>query len=98
MTTRRRSQYSIKSYGAVLRSRVDPSMWKRKGKVPSGTESAQESAISQSQVPEIPIISGEELDLSMSNSNRYKSHSEGSNRHIHEQVQTILHHVQGQGL
>ncbi|MBW0462714.1 hypothetical protein O181_002429 [Austropuccinia psidii MF-1] len=34
----------------------------------------------------------------MSNSNRYKSHSEGSNRHIQEPVQTVLHCVQGQKL
>ncbi|MBW0560992.1 hypothetical protein O181_100707 [Austropuccinia psidii MF-1] len=34
----------------------------------------------------------------MRNSNRYKSHSEGSNRHIHEQVKAVLHHVQGQEL
>ncbi|MBW0514512.1 hypothetical protein O181_054227 [Austropuccinia psidii MF-1] len=34
----------------------------------------------------------------MSNSNRYKSHSEGSDRHIHEPVQAVLHGVQGQGL
>ncbi|MBW0480399.1 hypothetical protein O181_020114 [Austropuccinia psidii MF-1] len=34
----------------------------------------------------------------MSNSNRYKSHSEGSNRCINEPVKTVLHSVQGQGL
>ncbi|MBW0495187.1 hypothetical protein O181_034902 [Austropuccinia psidii MF-1] len=34
----------------------------------------------------------------MNNSNRYKSHSEGSNRHIHEPGQTVIHNVQGQGL
>ncbi|MBW0548548.1 hypothetical protein O181_088263 [Austropuccinia psidii MF-1] len=34
----------------------------------------------------------------MSNSNRYKSHSEGSERHLNEPVQTVLHSVQGQGL
>ncbi|MBW0592589.1 hypothetical protein O181_132304 [Austropuccinia psidii MF-1] len=34
----------------------------------------------------------------MSNSNRYKSHSEGSDRHLHEPVQTVLHGVQGQRL
>ncbi|MBW0538562.1 hypothetical protein O181_078277 [Austropuccinia psidii MF-1] len=34
----------------------------------------------------------------MSDSNRYKSHSEGSNRHLHEPVQAALHSVQGQGL
>ncbi|MBW0521809.1 hypothetical protein O181_061524 [Austropuccinia psidii MF-1] len=66
------------------RSRIDRSKWKRKGKIPSGTECTQESSISQMQVPEMPIISEPELELSMSNSNRYKSHSEGSNRHIHE--------------
>ncbi|MBW0576897.1 hypothetical protein O181_116612 [Austropuccinia psidii MF-1] len=44
------------------------------------------------------MISEPELELSMSNSNRYKSHSEGSDRHLHEAVQTVLHSVQGQGL
>ncbi|MBW0505962.1 hypothetical protein O181_045677 [Austropuccinia psidii MF-1] len=34
----------------------------------------------------------------MSNSNRYKSHSEGSDRHIHEPVQDIIHGVQGEQL
>ncbi|MBW0594216.1 hypothetical protein O181_133931 [Austropuccinia psidii MF-1] len=34
----------------------------------------------------------------MSNSNRYKSHSGASDRHIHEPVQTVLHGVQGQRL
>ncbi|MBW0589941.1 hypothetical protein O181_129656 [Austropuccinia psidii MF-1] len=34
----------------------------------------------------------------MSYSNRYKSHSEGSNRHLHEPVQTVLYSVQRQGL
>ncbi|MBW0593688.1 hypothetical protein O181_133403 [Austropuccinia psidii MF-1] len=34
----------------------------------------------------------------MSNSKRYKSHSEGSNRYINEPVQAVLHIVQGQGL
>ncbi|MBW0574612.1 hypothetical protein O181_114327 [Austropuccinia psidii MF-1] len=34
----------------------------------------------------------------MSDSNRYKSHSGGSNRHLHEPVQAVLHGVQGQGL
>ncbi|MBW0460715.1 hypothetical protein O181_000430 [Austropuccinia psidii MF-1] len=44
------------------------------------------------------IISEPELELSMSDSNRYKSHSEGSDRHLHEPVQAVLHSVQGQGL
>ncbi|MBW0470242.1 hypothetical protein O181_009957 [Austropuccinia psidii MF-1] len=44
------------------------------------------------------MISESELELSMSDSNRYKSHSEGSNRHLHEPVQALLHSVQGQGL
>ncbi|MBW0553048.1 hypothetical protein O181_092763 [Austropuccinia psidii MF-1] len=34
----------------------------------------------------------------MSNCNRYKSHSEVSNRHLYEPVQSVLHGVQGQGL
>ncbi|MBW0591321.1 hypothetical protein O181_131036 [Austropuccinia psidii MF-1] len=44
------------------------------------------------------MISEPELELSMSNSNRYKSHSEGSDRHLHEPVQAVLHIVQRQGL
>ncbi|MBW0535952.1 hypothetical protein O181_075667 [Austropuccinia psidii MF-1] len=44
------------------------------------------------------MISEPELELRMSNSNRYKSHSEGSDRHLHEPVQTVLHCVQRQGL
>ncbi|MBW0544194.1 hypothetical protein O181_083909 [Austropuccinia psidii MF-1] len=44
------------------------------------------------------MISEPELELSMSNSNRYKSHSEGSDRHLLEPVQTVLHSLQGQGL
>ncbi|MBW0480266.1 hypothetical protein O181_019981 [Austropuccinia psidii MF-1] len=46
----------------------------------------------------MPLISDPELELRMRNSNRYKSHSEGSNRHINDPVQTVLHHVQIQGL
>ncbi|MBW0526398.1 hypothetical protein O181_066113 [Austropuccinia psidii MF-1] len=34
----------------------------------------------------------------MSNSKWYKSHSEGSDRHLHEPVQEVLHSVQSQGL
>ncbi|MBW0542776.1 hypothetical protein O181_082491 [Austropuccinia psidii MF-1] len=98
MTTRRGSQYSIKSDGAWLRGRIDPSKGKRKGKIPSGTESTQGSALSQRQVPELPMISEPELELSMSDSNRYKSHSEGSDRHLHEPVQAVLHSVKRQGL
>ncbi|MBW0489059.1 hypothetical protein O181_028774 [Austropuccinia psidii MF-1] len=98
MTTRRGSQYSIQSDGAGLRDRIDPSKGKRKGKIPSGTEFTQGSALSQGQIPEMPIISEPELELSMSDSNRYKAHSEGSNRHLHEPVQAVLHRVQGQGL
>ncbi|MBW0513099.1 hypothetical protein O181_052814 [Austropuccinia psidii MF-1] len=63
MNTRRGSQYSIQSDGAGLRSRSDPSKGKRKGKIPSGTESTKRSAISQRQVPEMPIISEPELEL-----------------------------------
>ncbi|MBW0538450.1 hypothetical protein O181_078165 [Austropuccinia psidii MF-1] len=96
MIIRRGSQYSIQSDEARLRSRVDPSKGKRKGKIPSGTESTQESAISQRQVPEMPIISEPELELSISKYKRYKSHSEGKNRHLYEPVQTVLQSVQGQ--
>ncbi|MBW0536095.1 hypothetical protein O181_075810 [Austropuccinia psidii MF-1] len=46
----------------------------------------------------MPMISEPELELSMSNSNRYKSHSEGSDIHLHEPVQAVLHSVQIQGL
>ncbi|MBW0574510.1 hypothetical protein O181_114225 [Austropuccinia psidii MF-1] len=98
MTTRRGSQYSIQSDGAGLRGRIDPSKGKRKGNIPSGTESTQGSALSQRQVAEMPMISEPGLELSRSNSNRYKSHSEGSDRHLHEPVQALLHIVQRQGL
>ncbi|MBW0511892.1 hypothetical protein O181_051607 [Austropuccinia psidii MF-1] len=46
----------------------------------------------------MPMISEPELELSISDSNRYKSHSEGSDRHLHEAVQALLHSVQRQGL
>ncbi|MBW0532029.1 hypothetical protein O181_071744 [Austropuccinia psidii MF-1] len=95
MTTRRGSQYSIQSDGGGHRTRVDPSKGKRKGKIPSGTECTQGSAISNRQVPYMPMISEPELELSMSNSKREKSDSEGSNRHLYEPVQTVLHSVQG---
>ncbi|MBW0589953.1 hypothetical protein O181_129668 [Austropuccinia psidii MF-1] len=98
MTTRRGSKYSIKSDGAGRIYIIDPSKGKRKGKIPSGAESTQGSAISQRQVPEMPIISKPKLELSMSTCNRYNWHSEGSDRHLNEPVQAALHHVQGQGL
>ncbi|MBW0468136.1 hypothetical protein O181_007851 [Austropuccinia psidii MF-1] len=98
MTTRRGFQYSIQSDGAGPRSRNNPSKEKRKGKIPSQPESTQGSAISQRQVPEIPIISEPELELSMSNSNRYRAYPELSNRLIHEPVQTVLHGLPGEGL
>ncbi|MBW0576927.1 hypothetical protein O181_116642 [Austropuccinia psidii MF-1] len=44
------------------------------------------------------MISEPELELSMSNSNRYQSHSDASHRNLHEPVQAVLHGVQGQGL
>ncbi|MBW0572606.1 hypothetical protein O181_112321 [Austropuccinia psidii MF-1] len=34
----------------------------------------------------------------MSDSKRYDQHSEGSNRHLYEPVQAVLHGLQGQGL
>ncbi|MBW0569292.1 hypothetical protein O181_109007 [Austropuccinia psidii MF-1] len=98
MTTRRGSQYSMQSDGARLRGRIDPSKGKRKGDIPSGTESTQGSAFSQRQVPEMPMISETELELSMSNPNRYKLLSEGSDRHFYEPVQAVLQSVQRQGL
>ncbi|MBW0511079.1 hypothetical protein O181_050794 [Austropuccinia psidii MF-1] len=98
MTTRRGSQYSIQSDGGALRIRFYPSKRKRKGKFPSGIDSKQGSTISKRQVSYIPIISEPELELSMSNSNRDKEHSEGSNRHLYEPVQTVLHSVKGQRL
>ncbi|MBW0489066.1 hypothetical protein O181_028781 [Austropuccinia psidii MF-1] len=66
----------------------------KKGRIPSGTESTQGSAISQRQVPEIPITSEPELELSVSSSNRNKSNSKGSNRQINEQLQAVLHSLQ----
>ncbi|MBW0593863.1 hypothetical protein O181_133578 [Austropuccinia psidii MF-1] len=72
MTTRRGTQYSIQSDGAGLRGRIDSSKGTRKDNIPSGTESTQGSALSQRQVPEIPMIYEPELELSISNSNRYK--------------------------
>ncbi|MBW0502488.1 hypothetical protein O181_042203 [Austropuccinia psidii MF-1] len=98
MTTRRGYQSSLQSDRAGLRSRVDPSKGKRKFKISSGTKSTQGSATSQRQFPKMPIISDPELELSMSNSNRYKSHSEGSNRHLYEPVKAVAHSLQGQGL
>ncbi|MBW0586519.1 hypothetical protein O181_126234 [Austropuccinia psidii MF-1] len=98
MTARRGSQYSIQSDAAGLRGTIDPSKGKRKGKIPSGKESTQGSALSQRQVPEMPMISEPELEISLSNSNRYKSNLEGSDRHLNEPVQAVLHSVQEQGL
>ncbi|MBW0542135.1 hypothetical protein O181_081850 [Austropuccinia psidii MF-1] len=54
--------------------------------------------MSPRKVPEIPLISEPELELSMSNSHRDKSHSEGSNRNIYEPVQAVLHSVEGKRL
>ncbi|MBW0592808.1 hypothetical protein O181_132523 [Austropuccinia psidii MF-1] len=42
------------------------------------------------------MIPEPELELSMSNSIRDKLNSEGSNGHLHEPVQALLHSVQGQ--
>ncbi|MBW0554818.1 hypothetical protein O181_094533 [Austropuccinia psidii MF-1] len=98
MTSRRVSQYSIQSDGAGLRGIIDTSKGKKKGKIPSGKESMQVSGLSQRQVPEMPMISESELELSICNSNRYKSHSEGSDRHLHELVQAVLYSVQRKGL
>ncbi|MBW0507242.1 hypothetical protein O181_046957 [Austropuccinia psidii MF-1] len=90
MTTRRGSQYSIQSDGGRLRHRNDPTKGQSKGK------STQESFISQRQVPEIPVISEPDLELSLSFSNRNQLHSEDLKRHIHEPLKAVLHHLQGQ--
>ncbi|MBW0562119.1 hypothetical protein O181_101834 [Austropuccinia psidii MF-1] len=86
MTTRRGAQYSIQSDGGGLRSRVYLSKGKRKGKIPSGSESTQASAILKGKVPDMPMISEPELELSMSNSDRDKSDSGGSNTHLYEHI------------
>ncbi|MBW0467034.1 hypothetical protein O181_006749 [Austropuccinia psidii MF-1] len=57
-------------------------------------KSTQGSALSQRQVPEMPIISEPELELSISHSNGYRSHSEASNRHLHEPVHEILQWIE----
>ncbi|MBW0500298.1 hypothetical protein O181_040013 [Austropuccinia psidii MF-1] len=46
----------------------------------------------------MPMISEPETELSNSNSNSYKSHSEASDRHLYEPVQEVLHSLQRQGL
>ncbi|MBW0491585.1 hypothetical protein O181_031300 [Austropuccinia psidii MF-1] len=91
MTTKIGSQYSIQSDGGGLRSRNDPTKgknlkWKRihtrESHFPKG-------------ILEIPIISEPELELRMGNFNRTKSHSEGTNRHLNDPVQTVLQSLQG---
>ncbi|MBW0578431.1 hypothetical protein O181_118146 [Austropuccinia psidii MF-1] len=98
MTTRRGFQYCIQSDGGRLRRRVDPSKGIRKGKIPSGTESTQGSAISKRQFPDMSKISEPELELSVSNSNRDKSHPEGSNRHLYLPVQAVFQSIKGKRL
>ncbi|MBW0507316.1 hypothetical protein O181_047031 [Austropuccinia psidii MF-1] len=44
------------------------------------------------------MLSEPEFELSISNSNRDKSHSEGSDRHLYGAVQAVLHSVQGERL
>ncbi|MBW0534373.1 hypothetical protein O181_074088 [Austropuccinia psidii MF-1] len=58
-------------------------------------KSTQESSISRMKVPDMPMISEPNLELSMSNLNRNKLHSEGSNTHLYDPVQAVLHGVQG---
>ncbi|MBW0511735.1 hypothetical protein O181_051450 [Austropuccinia psidii MF-1] len=98
MTTRSGIQYCIQSDGGGLRSRNYSPKGKRRGKIPSGTESTKGSALFQRQVPEMPMISEPELELSMSNSNTYKLHSKGLDRHLHEQLQAVFHGVKGHRL
>ncbi|MBW0507335.1 hypothetical protein O181_047050 [Austropuccinia psidii MF-1] len=70
----------------------------KKGKIPGRTESTQGSAISKRQAADMPMTFEPELELSMSNSNRDKYHSECSNRHSYQPLQTVLHSVQGHRL
>ncbi|MBW0466679.1 hypothetical protein O181_006394 [Austropuccinia psidii MF-1] len=84
MTPRRGSQFSIQLDLGGLRGGNYPTEGKRKGKICT-------NSISQMQVPEMPIISEPELELSMSHSNRNQSHSEGSEIILQEPVQAVLH-------
>ncbi|MBW0588165.1 hypothetical protein O181_127880 [Austropuccinia psidii MF-1] len=95
MTSRRGSPYSIQSDEHGIGNRNYGTEQRRKGKILSGTEYTQGSAISQRQVPEMPIISGPEFELSIGSSTRYKSHSKGSDS---EPVKAVLHGAQGQRL
>ncbi|MBW0539534.1 hypothetical protein O181_079249 [Austropuccinia psidii MF-1] len=93
MTTRRGSQYSIQSDGGGLRSGLDPSKGKKREKSQWNTIHTRKCHI-QKASPDMPMISEPELELSMCNSNREKSHLEGSNRHLYEPVQAVLQSVQ----
>ncbi|MBW0559516.1 hypothetical protein O181_099231 [Austropuccinia psidii MF-1] len=95
MNTRRGFKYSIQSDGGRLRIINNPKKGKRKGKIPSGTESTQESAISQRKVSEMTIISEPKLELMINTFNICKSHSEGSDRHLNEPIQAVIQGVQG---
>ncbi|MBW0542790.1 hypothetical protein O181_082505 [Austropuccinia psidii MF-1] len=77
---------------------LEVEMSPQKGKIASGIESTQGTSILQRQVSEMPIISEPELELSISSSNGDNSNSEGTNRHIHEPFQAVLHGLQGQRL
>ncbi|MBW0511214.1 hypothetical protein O181_050929 [Austropuccinia psidii MF-1] len=90
MTTRRGSQYSIQSDGGALRSRNNTSKGKRKRNNP----------VEQNPHKEVPYPKGKsqkclnyepEVELSMGNSNRYKSHSEGSDRRLHGSDELLEH-------
>ncbi|MBW0525786.1 hypothetical protein O181_065501 [Austropuccinia psidii MF-1] len=73
---------------------LEVEMIPQREKLPSGLESTQRSSISQRKVPENLFIYKAELELSMSHENTDKSHSEGSDTHIHEPVQTVLQILQ----
>ncbi|MBW0521460.1 hypothetical protein O181_061175 [Austropuccinia psidii MF-1] len=45
----------------------------------------------------MPIVSEPELELSMPNKKRYKSHSEGSDRHSNDPLKEVLHSLQDIG-
>ncbi|MBW0460967.1 hypothetical protein O181_000682 [Austropuccinia psidii MF-1] len=67
-----------------------PQKWKEREKSPQGR------AIYKRHFLEIPLISEPEVEPIMSHSNRDKSNSEGSDRHLHEEIQTVLHSLQRQ--
>ncbi|MBW0520043.1 hypothetical protein O181_059758 [Austropuccinia psidii MF-1] len=81
MTTRRRSKYSIQSDVSGLRSIDELSKGKIKGKIPSGTESTQATAISKRQVPDMAMISETGLEL------KFEEHTSSNQKLLLEHVE-----------